>query len=427
MNGRSHALVVTMGLAAAVACARDVTTSPRRSTLQPHPISFGSTAYSGNSVYAVHMRDGKSPFVCFVTAKQADGKFYKAVMGLHFSRAITSRSTQTRTVRVRWQPNGASIEAGANCRIPDVPEADAVLLKDMLFVDPKRVRGGVTGASSDFIPLDSRASTSTLPTIYVTASWTYGWGGSGGNSGSQYDPSVPSVYTWVEPGPTYVEPGEICDVNAPDGEVLPGVASGTNFAQSVEDACPMTWVDSICIDQYISDCTAFLVLRGDCRTADPYAGWTTSRAQLSIPLISPSDPDFQAVMDYFKLLTVSPSCLAISGYCHPPLDSTRNYVTITPYPDGDSVRVRWRFENSITGIAGRVPSPVIDGFLTFKRGTDGRAQILTLVRDNYPTLSVYQFSPFTFAWDHILQRNEGSALQLIQWVGPLDILRCVAP
>jgi hypothetical protein len=420
---RSAIMALLSATAAASACGREATApvfTPDVASGQASQVPIANANWLGLS--SSRKRSGYS---CTVTAQAPDGQFRNFTMWLHFPERMKSANGGSQVIPIRWQPTSGQTAAGANCRIPNTPAAQQALLNDLLFIDPKTMKAFRGLPPGELDPSDRAQDCCTqIAGVIVTAPYNWGSGSFGGGFGQPDDPSVNSVTPW-DNSPYYAPPPPPCDGYDASGVYQGAGVLADNAIMTAAQACPETWFESLCIDLYIADSSAF-GLRGDGRGPNPDAPPNLSRAQLIVPV------DTRYIS--YRKAYVSPTCWAGTTNCYAPLDSTRNQVTYWYYPMGiqpgqvpDSIVVLYRLENSITTAGGWMPGPVIDGHVTFVPGSDGRMQVANLARDAFPTMSIYSWTPDVNIRRQLAQRAETNPTALIGWTGQQDTMSCVVP
>ncbi len=203
--------------------------------------------------------------------------------------------------------------------------------------------------------------------------------------------------SWFQDGPNCASASEVWLAYQNAAQALENDAAAMDAAaNSVQNAVceqPGTVApadQTLCFDFYIQSKTAFLIMEGDDRGADPNAPYTASRAQIYVNpntgvhtlKLNSSTVDF-IPGDY-------PGIPLLNGIQKQPMRHLPKDVSVTFDASTGDMIVKVELYNAFCSIPGRAACPSIDATFAV-RNVSGVLVTTSLERDKYPSVQVNQW------------------------------------
>lgn len=155
---------------------------------------------------------------------------------------------------------------------------------------------------------------------------------------------------------------------------------GSNVGSSEDMCVPRNDGKTKCIDLFISSARTFVLGQGDGRDFDSNAPYKASRVQMYLNL------DNLTGVAYLNNTSIGwgPATLTVDPAPHDP-----KAFVLHQGPDG-IVTVEFHFYNGFCRYVDKEDCPTIDGFVAFQKWSDGQWHVVSVLRDEYPSIQINQ-------------------------------------
>jgi hypothetical protein len=155
---------------------------------------------------------------------------------------------------------------------------------------------------------------------------------------------------------------------------------GTNVGTSPDMCVPRNDGKTKCIDLFISSARTFVLGQGDGRDFDSNAPYKASRVQMYLNL------DNLTGVAYLNNTSIGwgPATVTADPAPHDPK------AFVLHHGAGGIVTVEFHFYNGFCRYVDKDDCPTIDGFVAFQKWSDGEWHVVSVLRDEYPSIQINQ-------------------------------------